>query len=129
MLSGSILTRVHVGVLLRLRCVDKASNSTNCAPAYGQCGGDSSYNGTTCCVPGYQCTADPTNPEYYSGCTLIPVCQNAPYGQCGGTDSHNEPWTDDHSTCCPDGASSVLRPCTLQGPSLNTSTCARFVCV
>jgi hypothetical protein len=81
------------------QCVEKGTNSTDCSPAYGQCGGDG-WEGYTCCIPGYSCEVDN---EFYSGCQPIPVCQNAAYGQCGGVDTDGQPWTVDHTTCCPDG--------------------------
>ena len=64
------------------QCIEKGSNNTDCSGPYEQCGGQG-YNGTTCCVPGYECTEDAVNPQWYSGCTLIPVCTNPAYGQCG----------------------------------------------
>ena len=81
------------------QCVEAGTNSTDCAPAYGQCGGEG-WTGKTNCCPGYSCEVDN---EYFSGCQPIPVCENAAYGQCGGVDSDGQPWTVDHMTCCPDG--------------------------
>jgi hypothetical protein len=81
------------------QCVSADTNSTDCSAAYAQCGGEG-WAGPTCCVPGYQCTPDATNPQYYSGCTLIPVCENPFYGQCGGVDSNGKPWP---YACCPEG--------------------------
>ena len=86
-------------LLLPSQCVEKDSNSTDCAGAYEQCGG-SGYNGKTCCVAGYECTEDN---EYFSGCTPIPVCTNPAYGQCGGVDSDGVSWLEKHDACCPDG--------------------------
>ena len=82
--------------------MDAATNTTDCSAPYGQCGGEG-WDGPTCCSPGYQCTVDPVNPQYYSGCTLIPVCENPFYGQCGGLDAQGDPWTEKHTSCCPDG--------------------------
>jgi hypothetical protein len=84
------------------QCIEKGSNNTDCSGPYEQCGGQG-YNGTTCCVSGYECTEDAVNPQWYSGCTLIPVCTNPAYGQCGGVDSDGNPWLDNHDDCCPDG--------------------------
>jgi hypothetical protein len=64
------------------QCIEKGSNNTDCSGPYEQCGGQG-FNGTTCCTAGYECTEDAVNPQWYSGCTPIPVCTNAAYGQCG----------------------------------------------
>ena len=81
------------------QCTEAGENSTDCAGAYGQCGGQD-WTGYTCCVPGYSCEVDS---EYFSGCQPIPVCQNAAYGQCAGVDKDGQPWSVDHDSCCPDG--------------------------
>jgi len=82
------------------QCSPTDSNTTDCSIAYGQCGGDDTYDGPECCVDGYECTV--TN-EFYSGCTPIPICTNAFYGQCDGQDADGNDWSKDHDKCCPDG--------------------------
>lgn len=86
------------------QCVFNTTANNTCATAYAQCGGKG-WTGKTCCIPGFKCTPDAKNPEYYSGCDPVPICTNARYGQCGGIDSDGKPWTKagGHDTCCPDG--------------------------
>ena len=78
--------------------------TSSCSGAYKQCGGQG-YKGPACCIPGFKCTPDATNPKYYSGCQPEPFCSNARFGQCGGVDSKGHPWTKQykHDDCCPDG--------------------------
>ncbi|CAM9313818.1 unnamed protein product [Scytosiphon promiscuus] len=73
------------------------------AEAYGQCAGDDSYDGPTCCVEGYECVE---LADCYSECRPVEIiieevdCSNT-WEQCGGIG-----W--DGPTCC-DSSTCVAR--------------------
>jgi len=68
--------------------------SASCKGDHEQCGGQN-YNGTTCCIQGYECISN--NNTWYSQCEPITVnnCSNL-WDQCGGLE-----WTG--FTCCAPG--------------------------
>ena len=42
------------------------STNTTCAAKYQQCGGEG-WTGPTCCIPGFECDADPPGSKWYKG--------------------------------------------------------------
>jgi hypothetical protein len=90
-----VTTTIPTEVLDTYRTTNDAE--TECAAAWGQCGGTAAYLGSTCCEGAAPCVR---SNEYYSQCDPTNCARSLQ--QCGGYD-HDGP------QCCAQGLECVVR--------------------